>query len=61
MNTKRWGIVLVIGGWVALIGGYLLAVFLDVPFIPFLVSGIAMTASGWETIRRARRAAAPSN
>ena len=61
MNTKRWGITVLIGGSVVLIGGYLLAVFSDVAFIPFLVSGIAMVASGAETIRRARSPEAPSN
>lgn len=61
MNTKRWGMALLIGGGVILVGGYLLAVFFDAPFILFFVASVGMISSGAETIRRARRPAAPSN
>jgi hypothetical protein len=40
MNTKRWGMGLLIAASVVLVGGYLLAVFADVTFIPFLAIGL---------------------
>jgi uncharacterized membrane protein HdeD (DUF308 family) len=54
MNTKRWGMGLLIAAGVVLVGGYLLAVLADVTFIPFLAIGLAWIVAGAATIRRAQ-------
>jgi hypothetical protein len=61
MNSKRWGIGLLIAAGVVLVSGYLLAVFADVTFIPFLAIGLGWIVAGATTLRRAQRIAASPN
>jgi hypothetical protein len=55
-TTRGWGWAILATGWVALLVGYLLAVFAHVSFfVLFLVTGFGLIWSGAERVRRARQ------